>query len=179
MGYYDNITLTGKGRPSPTGDFVEATGSGADISYARPIMGAFRSRLEEGNIGNGNIIVALKIELPRATPDATTLGTSDFPYNSVEIMGTIHKIGSGNAFIPQPFRHQYYFSNSEGTNISIPLTNYVPVNTVELPYLNDSGNYIVLGTPSLSIQNNTVIIKWSKIPDVIDVLFAKGTYLLI
>lgn len=178
MSYYDNITLTGTGRLGGTGQ-IETTGSGVDISYSRPIMGAFRSRLEAGNIGNGNQIVVLKIELPRATPVATIAGTSDYPYNSVEIKGTIYKIGSGNASIPQPFYHQYFFSNSEGTNFSLSsLDNYLSTNTVELPYLNNSGNYIILNSPRLSDQNNTVVINWTKTPTT-DVLFAKGTYLLI
>ena len=179
MGYYDNIALNAKGRPSLTGDFVEATGSGVDTKYARPIMGAFRSRLEAGNLGGGNTMAVLKIELPRATPVATTVGTSDYPYNSVEIRGTIHKIGSGNAFIPQPFYHQYFFSNSEGTLFSTTLSSYGLTNTVEQPYLNGSGNYLSINSPRLNVENNTVVINWIKLADVTDVLFAKGTYLLI
>ena len=180
MSYYDNITLTARER---LGDVTEVTGSGFDVSYARPIMGAFRSRLESSPDIAANIILVLKIELPRATPNVEVAGTSDFPYNHIEIKGVIHKVGQqGDAYIPQPFYHRYTFSNSEGTNITfVGLNNYTGVNTAESPYLNGDGGYISVNTPSLTTStNNTLVINFVKNPTTLDtVLFIKGTYLLI
>ena len=126
MSYYDNITLGGLGNQ-------ETTGSNSEISWGKPIMGSFQSRLENTpTVGTSTIYIPLRIKLPR--PSNSTASTSNFdsPYNCVRLNAVIFNKGEiGGDTPPLYVDQEFYFSLAQGNtfNYALPMTNFNTVNT--------------------------------------------------
>jgi len=87
MSYYDNITLGGLGNQ-------ETTGSNSEISWGKPIMGSFQSRLENTPfLATSTVYVPLKINLPRPPNSSQFNSNFDFPYNCVRLNAVIFNKG--------------------------------------------------------------------------------------
>ena len=188
MSYYDNITLGGLGNQ-------ETTGSNSEISWGKPIMGSFQSRLENTpQVGSSTTYIPLRIKLPR--PPNSTLNTSnfDFPYNCVRLNAIIFNKGEigGDTNSPIYVDQEFYFSLAQGANGNalLPMANFNTVNTTLyegildsniLPSA-DSSPFIVFGSSKLDFDGSNVAslaITYTTNADSNTVVFIKGLYLLI
>lgn len=185
MSYYDNITLGGLGNQ-------ETTGSNSEISWGKPIMGSFQSRLENtSQIGNSSIYIPLRINLPR--PSNSTLNTSnfDFPYNCVRLNAIIFNKGEigGDTSSPIYVDQEFYFSLAQGANVNaaLPMTNFTTVNTTLYEGILDSNvnsneEFILFGASKLTFNDSDIallVIDYQTSAFTGTVVFIKGLYLLI
>jgi hypothetical protein len=187
MSYYDNITLGGLGNQ-------ETTGSNSEISWGKPVMGSFQSRLENTpSVGSSIIYIPLRIKLPR--PSNSTLISSNFdsPYNCVRLNAVIFNKGQvGDDAPPIYIDQEFYFSLAQGANFSYAdiMTNFnSAVNSTLYEGILDSNiidadgsEFIVFGSSKLNFDNANVAsitITYTTNANPNTVAFIKGLYLLI
>ena len=189
MSYYDNITLGGLGNQ-------ETTGSNSEITWGKPVMGSFQSRLENTPpVGSSTIYVPLRIKLPR--PSNSTLSTSNFdnPYNCVRLNAIIFSKGEVGGNNPPIYVDQeFYFSLAQGAgsfgNYSLPMTNFnSAVNSTLYEGILDSNiidaagsEFIILGNSKLNFDGTniaSIAITYTTNANPNTVAFIKGLYLLI
>lgn len=187
MSYYDNITLGGLGNQ-------ETTGSNSEISWGKPIMGSFQSRLENTpELGFSSIYVPLKINLPRP-PNSTQVNSNfDFPYNCIRLNAIIFNKGEigGDDSSPIYVDQEFYFSLAQGINFNyqLPMINFNnAVNTTLYEGILDSNilgsgeTFIIFGGSKLLFDGSNVasiVISYQTSAVSNSVTFIKGLYLLI
>ncbi len=187
MSYYDNITLGGLGNQ-------ETTGSNSEISWGKPVMGSFQSRLENTpQVGTSTTYIPLRIKLPR--PSNSTLNTSNFdnPYNCVRLNAIIFSKGEvGGENPPIYVDQEFYFSLAQGNNFNytLPMTNFnSAVNStlyegvLDANIIDAAGSeFIVLGNSKLIFDGANIAslaITYQTNANPYTVAFIKGLYLLI
>jgi hypothetical protein len=186
MSYYDNITLGGLGNQ-------ETTGSNSEISWGKPIMGSFQSRLENTpELGFSSIYVPLKINLPRPPNSTQANSNFDFPYNCIRLNAIIFNKGEigGDDSSPIYVDQEFYFSLAQGTvaDAALPMTNFSFVNNTLYEGILDSNvnssneEIILFGGSTLLFDGSNVasiVISYQTSAVSNSVTFIKGLYLLI
>ena len=186
MSYYDNITLGGLGNQ-------ETTGSNSEISWGKPIMGSFQSRLENTpELGISTVYVPLKINLPRPPNSIQSTSNFDFPYNCVRLNAIIFNKGEigGDSSSPLYVDQEFYFSLAQGAvaDFALPMTNFSSVNTTLYEGILDGNvnssneEFILFGASKLTFDGSNVAllaIDYQTSAPSGTVTFIKGLYLLI